>query len=112
MMNSVTRIACLTMMAILFNPAAMAAGNAEAGAQKSQVCQACHGADGHGTNPTYPVLAGQHADYMEHALKAYRDGSRKNAIMSGMSTNLSDQDIKDLAAYYNSLEGLQDLSIK
>jgi cytochrome c553 len=88
------------------------AGDPEAGQKKSQVCQACHGADGKGTNPIYPILAGQHADYMEHALKAYRDGSRKNAVMSGIAAPLSDQDIADLAAYYASMEGLQDLSIK
>ena len=91
---------------------ANAGGDAEAGQKKSQVCQACHGADGKGSNPAYPVLAGQYADYMEHALKAYRDGGRSNVIMAGIAAPLSDQDIADLAAYYASLEGLQDLSIK
>lgn len=89
-----------------------AGGDPAAGQNKSQVCQACHGADGKGTNPTYPVLAGQYADYMEQALKAYRDGGRKNAIMSGIAGPLSDQDIADLAAYYADMDGLQDLSIK
>jgi cytochrome c553 len=91
---------------------AQAGGDPEAGQKKSQVCQACHGADGKGTNPAYPVLAGQYADYMEHAMKAYRDGGRKNVIMAGIAAPLSDQDIADLAAFYASLDGLQDLSIK
>lgn len=91
---------------------ALAGGDPAEGQKKSQVCQACHGADGKGTNPTYPVLAGQHADYMEQALKAYRDGGRNNPIMKGMAAPLSDQDIADLSAFYAGLDGLQDLSIK
>lgn len=87
----------------LVAPAAHAAGNAEAGEQKAATCMACHGADGLGTNPMYPVLAGQYEDYLVHALKAYRDGSRKNVIMAGLAAPLSDQDIKDLAAYYASM---------
>ncbi len=86
------------------SPAAFA-GSAEAGAEKSLTCQACHGPDGLGTNPMYPVLAGQHEDYLAHSLRAYRDGSRKNAIMAGLAAPLSDEDIDDLAAYYASLPG-------
>lgn len=91
---------------------AWAGGDPEAGERKSQVCLACHGADGRGTNPAYPVLAGQYQSYLEHALRAYRDGSRVNAIMAGLASGLSDQDIEDLAAYYAAMEGLKDLSIK
>lgn len=76
------------------------AGDAAAGKEKAATCEACHGADGLGTNPMYPVIAGQYEDYLVHALKAYRDGSRKNAIMAGLAAPLSDEDIKDLAAYY------------
>lgn len=81
------------------------AGDVEAGKEKSLTCQACHGPDGLGTNPMYPVLAGQYEDYLAHALRAYRDGSRKNAIMAGLAAPLSDEDIEDLAAYYASLPG-------
>lgn len=90
--------------AALVTPAAFA-GDAEAGKQKSATCQACHGPDGKGTNPMYPVLAGQYEDYLVHAMKAYRDGSRKNAIMAGLAAPLSDEDIEDLAAYYASMPG-------
>jgi cytochrome c553 len=76
------------------------AGDPEAGKQKSATCEACHGPDGKGTNPMYPVIAGQYEDYLVHALKAYRDGTRNNAIMAGLAAPLSDEDIKDLAAYY------------
>jgi cytochrome c553 len=46
------------------------------------------------------MLAGQHADYLVHALKAYKSGDRQNAIMNGQAAALSEQDMRDLAAYY------------
>jgi cytochrome c553 len=67
-----------------------------------QTCVACHGNDGIGILPEYPNLAGQHADYIEQALKAYRAGQRKNPIMGGMAAPLTDADIKALAEYYSS----------
>ncbi len=81
------------------------AGDAEAGKEKSLTCQACHGPDGKGTLPMYPVIAGQYEDYLAHSLRAYRDGKRTNAIMAGLAAPLSDEDIEDLAAYYASLPG-------
>ena len=76
-------------------------GNADQGKAKSMTCAACHGTDGNSAAADYPKLAGQHATYLESTLKAYRDGSRANAIMAGMATALSDEDIADLAAYYS-----------
>ncbi len=67
-----------------------------------QTCVACHGSDGIGILPEYPNLAGQHADYIEQALKAYRAGQRKNPVMGGMATALTDADIAALARYYSS----------
>ena len=90
----------------------MAKGDAKAGKAKSLTCQACHGVDGKSVAPDYPNLAGQYASYMEKALRDYRDGRRTNPIMAPMAAGLSDQDIKDLAAWYSKQEGLQDLSIK
>jgi cytochrome c553 len=66
-----------------------------------QTCVACHGSDGVGILPEYPNLAGQHADYIEQALKAYRAGQRKNPIMGGMAAPLTDADIEALAQYYS-----------
>ena len=66
-----------------------------------QTCVACHGNNGVGIMPEYPNLAGQHADYIEQALKAYRAGQRKNPIMGGMAAPLKDEDIKALAQYYS-----------
>jgi cytochrome c553 len=66
----------------------------------AQTCIACHGTDGVGILPEYPNLTGQHPDYLEHSLKAYRSGQRKNAVMAGMASALKDEDIDALAEYY------------
>jgi cytochrome c553 len=66
----------------------------------AQTCIACHGNDGVGILPEYPTLTGQHPDYIEHTLKAYRSGQRKNAVMAGMAGPLTNDDIDDLAEYY------------
>jgi cytochrome c553 len=82
------------------------AGNPELGRAKSAPCAACHGADGRGIAPNFPVLAGQYADYLAKSLKQYRSGERNNALMAPLAAGLSDADIADLAAYYASLPGL------
>lgn len=82
------------------------AGSVAAGKAKSAVCTACHGADGKAAIPTYPNLAGQNAEYLKLAIKAYKNGERTGgqaAIMAGMAAPLSDQDIDNLAAYFASL---------
>jgi len=81
--------------------------NGEALAKKYN-CAACHGADyNKPIDPSYPKLAGQHADYLKHALVAYKRGEgpngRNNAIMGGQVKPLSNTDIADLAAYLHSL---------
>lgn len=67
---------------------------------KAKTCVGCHGADGNSMVPNFPKLAGQHANYLEKALKDFRDGFRKDATMAAFAKGLSDQEIKDLAAYY------------
>ena len=74
-----------------------------AGKTKSMVCAACHGANGISIIPDYPNLAGQKVKYLESAIKAYRDGERKNGIMSPMASGLTDTDIANIAAYFASL---------
>ena len=78
----------------------LAGGNADAGKAKSATCAGCHGADGNSAAPSFPKIAGQHEDYLYHSLKYYKSGKRKNPIMSGQVANLSDQDMKDLAAFF------------
>lgn len=67
----------------------------------AMTCVACHGTDGVGITPDYPTLAGQHEDYIEQALRAYRKGTRQNAVMNGMAAQLKDEDIRALAAYFS-----------
>lgn len=83
--------------------AASAAGNAEAGAKKADTCKACHGEGGaKPIQADYPVLAGQHYDYLVAALNQYKSGKRKNASMNGFAAALKPEDIRDLAAYFSS----------
>jgi cytochrome c553 len=72
-------------------------------------CASCHGADARtGVSPTYPILAGQYADYLRHTLTAYKRGAsaspptanvRTNPIMSAFALQLSDEDINNVAAW-------------
>ncbi|THF72410.1 MAG: cytochrome c [Methylophaga nitratireducenticrescens] len=95
------------MAALGLHTPTLAAGDVAAGKAKSAVCATCHGTDGIATMPSYPNLAGQNAEYLESALKAYRDKQRQGgmaAIMQMQAANLSDEDIANLAAYYASLK--------
>ena len=80
------------------------AGDAAAGKAKSANCTGCHGMNGKSTNPNNPNLAGQKEAYLVKATKAYRDGQRKDPMMSSMVGGLSDADIADLAAFYASVK--------
>ena len=112
MKSSIITTAALIAAMTALPSTALAKGDPVAGKAKSLTCQACHGVDGKSILPEYPNLAGQHASYMEKALRDYRDGRRTNMIMAPMAAGLTDQDIKDLAAWYASQEGLEDISIK
>ncbi|MCG8434836.1 MAG: cytochrome c [Gammaproteobacteria bacterium] len=79
------------------------AGDPAAGKAKAATCAGCHGPNGISTNPLWPNLAGQHAQYLVKQMKAFRDGERNDPLMSPMSTGLTDEDIENLAAYYASL---------
>lgn len=81
----------------------VAQGDAQAGATKAQVCATCHGPEGISAVPIFPNLAGQPATYHYVQLRAYRDGSRANPVMAALVESLSDQDMKDIAAYYATL---------
>jgi cytochrome c553 len=82
---------------------AHAAGDVQAGKAKAAACAACHGANGQGMAPN-PALAGKSEAQLIQALKDFKSGKRDNAIMKGMASSLSDQDIENLAAYYASLK--------
>lgn len=82
--------------------------------EKLEACAACHGPNGaEPLAPTYPKIAGQHASYLEHALKSYRSGRRNNAIMMSQAQllELTDADIKKLAKHFSKQSGLEQVPI-
>ena len=70
----------------------------------TNVCGACHTADGSRGSPANPILQGQHPEYLAKQLAEFKAGKRANAIMQGMSATLSEADMKNVAAYYASKE--------
>lgn len=98
-----SKIAVALFAVSLASGAAFAAGDAAAGKGKAAVCAACHGAEGISMIPNYPNLAGQKAQYTIKQLNAFKDKSRNDPIMSAQAAALSDADIANLAAFYESL---------
>lgn len=79
---------------------ANAQAEAPATPAKAAMCIGCHGANGNSVVPNFPKLAGQHAAYTTKQLKDFRDGFRKDAVMSGFAKGLTDEEITELATYY------------
>ena len=102
-MQKIIKLA-ITAAALSLSMNVMAGGDAAAGKTISAGCTGCHGMNGRSTNPNNPNLAGQKEAYLVKATKAYRDGQRKDPMMSSMVTGLSDADIANLAAFYSSVK--------
>lgn len=81
-----------------------AGGDAQAGKAKAGTCAACHAANGEGKAPN-PALAGKAEDQFVQAMKDYKSGKRNNPAMKAFASQLSDQDMANLGAYYASLKG-------
>lgn len=97
----------LAIASMTFSTAAVSEGDAQSGREKAFTCMGCHGAPGlRNAYPGYrvPMLGGQHAGYVESALKAYQNGERWHPTMQAHAATMSDQDIADIAAYFASLE--------
>ena len=75
--------------------------------EEANSCVGCHGADGNSMIPTFPKIAGQYQDYLYHALKAYKNGERNNAIMNGISSTLNEKQMKKLSKYFSSQKGMK-----
>ena len=80
-----------------------------AGIDAAQICVTCHSAAGANVQPVPPTLSGQQVDYLEHALHAYKDGSRSGSVMNAFAATLGDADIEMLAKFYSSQDGLRTL---
>ena len=81
---------------------AQAAGDAKAGQAKAAMCGACHGADGNSAAPNFPKLAGQGERYLLKQMNDIKSGNRNILEMTGLLTNMSEQDMADIAAYFAS----------
>lgn len=81
-------------------------GDVDHGKKLSETCVACHN-DDRSAEAVNPRLKGQHASYIEVALKEYQSGMRDHALMKSMVEGLSKDDIKDIAAYFSSMKGLR-----
>jgi cytochrome c553 len=92
---------CSTLLA---SAGSVSAQDLATGRRKAVACQACHGLDGIAKLPEAPHLAGQPASYLERELNAYRSGARRNEVMSVVAKSLSDDDIRDIAAYYAAIQ--------
>jgi len=104
--KNVVRGALALVAAAALSSPAMAAGSlvgdAAAGQAKAVTCGACHGADGNSAVPNFPKLAGLGEKYLLKQMKDIRSGLRPVAAMAGQVDNMSDQDLADIAAFYDS----------
>ena len=84
------------------SPPAVKADLSRGEAISNGVCVACHANDGSRGSAAYPILQGQHPDYLVKQLQEFKAGKRQNAIMTGIASTLSDADMKNVAAFYGS----------
>ncbi|MCB1864513.1 MAG: cytochrome c [Chromatiales bacterium] len=99
-MNKIISTLAAVLLGTFVINTASAGGDAAAGESKAVTCVGCHGPNGVSSVSIYPVLAGQYENYLYRALIDYKSGERKNPIMAGMVAGLTEEDMKNLAAYY------------
>lgn len=92
------KLKLLACAAALVLPAFLLTGTA--GAAKSDSCAHCHGTDGNSTSSAYPSLAGQTRDYLYRQMKDFKEGRRKNSMMTPSIGVLSEPDMQELAEYF------------
>jgi cytochrome c553 len=99
----IAAVATLAALPALLLASGPAAADLAAGKRKSMQCAVCHGTNGVAVNPDAPNLAGESAIYIEKQLEAFRTGARKHEQMSLIAQGLSDEDIRDLAAWFSAM---------
>ncbi len=104
MLRLLGKIALSALLMASLPVAVYAAGNPTMGKIKAISCQVCHGKGGNSSNPTYPKLAGQHAQYIEKQMHDFISKKRLDPVMNEMAPGLSEQDIADIAAYFESVK--------
>ena len=100
---SLLAIAGLVLAATQVQANSLVDGSADAGKAKALTCTACHGPEGNSSTAMWPNIAGQNAPYLLAQLKSFKDGSRMDPLMSAQAMMLADQDMADLAVYFESL---------
>ena len=100
---SLCAMAGLTLAAFSAQASSLVEGSVEDGKAKALTCTACHGPEGNSVNPLWPNIAGQNAPYLQAQLKAFKEGVRQDPLMTSQAMLLSDEDMADLAVYFESL---------
>lgn len=95
---------CVLVTLLFFQFSALWAADAAQGKIKAQPCVTCHGIHGISTSPEIPNLAGQKQAYLQNAIKQYRDGVRKHAMMNTFAKPLGDADIANIAAFFSEMK--------
>ena len=101
---SLVATASMALFATQAQAGSLVEGSAEDGQAKALTCTACHGPEGNSVSAMWPNLAGQNAPYLLAQLKAFKDGSRTDPLMTSQAMFLADQDMADLAVYFESQE--------
>ena len=100
---SLCAMAGLTLTALTAQASSLVEGSVEDGKGKALTCTACHGPEGNSVNPLWPNIAGQNAPYVQAQLKAFKAGERQDPLMTSQAMLLSDDDMADLAVYFEGL---------
>lgn len=100
---SLFAMAGMTLAAFHAQASSLVEGSADDGKAKALTCTACHGPEGNSVNPLWPNIAGQNAPYILAQLNAFKEGSRKDPLMTSQAMLLADEDMADLAVYFESL---------
>lgn len=108
-MNFARFLLLAMLVSLQANAASLVDGDAAAGKSKAVTCSACHGAEGNSVSPLWPNIAGQNANYIVAQLQAFQPGEndalaqRSDPLMTSMAMPLSDEDMRDLAVYFEGL---------
>ena len=99
-----TRILFALLVALPWIGTSALSDDIENGQKLARQCSVCHGRAGGSNDPEVPIIAGQHAFYLEKSLKDYRSGARQDRRMTLIAEPLTDEQISDLAAWFASLD--------
>ena len=115
-MKKIFKPVLMMMSLMVVAPASMAAGDAAAGEGKAVMCAACHGSDGNSPAPNFPKLAGLGEKYLIKQMQDIKNGSRNVPEMTGLLNGYTDEDIANVAAFFNSkplqLSGSKEIEVQ